>query len=283
MRTASEETTGICERRESSPASTDLPLAAGPQTTIARGARARQHSRSLEQPQLLRTPQLLDTAGPVVLGCGDQRHLRTDERPMGGVERAQRLAAGVHARVAVRADQLAGGPALPAGLEIHRQERKVACDVAPAQLWVELDPIDDADGGPGQHMLATQVPMTVAGEAVPAPAGETRARARSRRPRRSRQPHRGATRPEDRHAAAPRTFRRHSASTRSASQSATTSAERWKAASRRAAAVTCARVRAPAAIKPANVSSSLKRAHLNDVLHRVGRALRRRCEIRPRS
>ena len=67
---------------------------------------------------------------------------------MGGVERAQRLTAGVHARVAVRADQLAGCPALPAGLEIHRQERKVARDVAPAQLGVELDPIDDADGGP---------------------------------------------------------------------------------------------------------------------------------------
>ena len=91
---------------------------------------------------------------------------------MGGVERAQRLTAGVHARVAVCADQLAGRPALPVGLEIHRQERKVARDVAPAQLGVELDPIDDADGGPGQHMLATQVPVTVAGEAALRPAAK---------------------------------------------------------------------------------------------------------------
>ena len=81
---------------------------------------------------------------------------------MGGVERAQRLSAGVHAGVAVRADQLAGRPRLAAGLEVHRQERKVARDVAPAQLGVELDAIDDADGGAGQHMLATQVTMTVA-------------------------------------------------------------------------------------------------------------------------
>ncbi len=91
---------------------------------------------------------------------------------MGGVERAQRLAAGVHAGVAVGADQLAGRPRLAAGLEIHRQESKVARDVAPAQLGVELDPIDDADRGAGQYMLAAQVPMTVAGEAEPGPPAE---------------------------------------------------------------------------------------------------------------
>ncbi len=85
---------------------------------------------------------------------------------MGLVERTQRLLGRVHARTAVGADQLGGGPCLPAGLEIHRQECEVECHVPAAQRRIELDPVDDTHLRTGEDVLAAQVAMTVTGEAA---------------------------------------------------------------------------------------------------------------------
>ena len=207
-----------------------------------------------------------------MIGSGDQRDLGANERPVGGVERAQRLAAGAHARVAVGIEELAGRPALSARLQIHRQKRHVAGDVGAAQLRVELDAIDHADLGCDQNVLAAQVPVPVADQPQQGtPPKLWRVSLHKRRAEEGRDvqaPSGGWSMPFN----SP-TFRCHSTSTRSGPPPLTTAAERWKSASRRGHRRDVRPGEGACRDQARQRVVLAKGAHLNGVLHGVRSAI----------
>ena len=158
FRSSSLAITGRPERFASSPASVDLPLAAGPHTISASGPRARQRSRSASARNRSASPRR--AGSPLGEAAITATFARTSAQwPH---ERQQRGLARRPSRPAILIRQQTRGARLTVRLEVHREEGEVGADIEPAQPRVELDPVDDLHAVFEQHVLAAQIAVSVA-------------------------------------------------------------------------------------------------------------------------